>query len=300
MRVDALKRRAYWVAELAKLSGSFGDDCERMVLELQAELKRDGSDGLLDHLRLCGVMPEAYGHDSSAEKLYSKYTDAVISEAFSHIGLESIVLTERADAADVEAKGKGYSLVADAKAFRLSRTAKNQKDFKIQALDGWRNGMDYAVVICPIYQLPTRASQIYQQAITRDVCILSYTHLAALVRLSGIQSPSRAEAAFHEMLKAVSTLLPTKSAVDYWTGVNRSFMQSLAAEKLVWTEEKKESLKALAAAKTESLDVLRVERVRLLALSHSDALAELMRMSGLNSRIDYVSNVQHGELLSLG
>ena len=33
-----------------------------------------------------------------------------------------------------------YSLVADAKAFRLSRTAKNQKDFKVQAMDGlaWR------------------------------------------------------------------------------------------------------------------------------------------------------------------
>ena len=36
---------------------------------------------VLDHLRLCAAIPESYGHDSSEEKLYSKYTDAVISVA---------------------------------------------------------------------------------------------------------------------------------------------------------------------------------------------------------------------------
>lgn len=72
MRTDAKTRRAFWVAELAKLSGSFGDDSTRMIEELRAELARDGTDAILDHLRLCGVMPEQYSHDSSEEKLYSK------------------------------------------------------------------------------------------------------------------------------------------------------------------------------------------------------------------------------------
>ena len=60
----------------------------------------------------------------------SKYTDSVVSESFIAIGLNSVVVSARADAADVQARGNGFSLVADAKAFRLSRTAKNQKDFK--------------------------------------------------------------------------------------------------------------------------------------------------------------------------
>lgn len=62
--------------------------------------------------------------------------------------MNSIVLTERADAADVEVVCDSYSFVADAKVFRLSRTAKNQKDFKVQAMDGWRNTKDFAMVVC--------------------------------------------------------------------------------------------------------------------------------------------------------
>ena len=54
--------------------------------------------------------------------------------------LKSLVLSERGDADDVEDFAKQYSFVADAKAFRLSRTAKNQKYFKIQAMDNWKKG----------------------------------------------------------------------------------------------------------------------------------------------------------------
>ncbi len=113
----ALQRRAYWVGEIRKLSGHFGNDVERLEKELRAEITKDGLAALLDHLRLCGCLPESYGHDSSEEKLYSKYTDTLLAESFRAMGLRSLVLQERADAADVEAFGKSYSLVADAKAF---------------------------------------------------------------------------------------------------------------------------------------------------------------------------------------
>ncbi|MGB6469600.1 MAG: HindIII family type II restriction endonuclease, partial [Candidatus Acidiferrales bacterium] len=126
----AIQRRRHWIGKIAKISGKFGDDSAKVDRELAAEFKHEGVSALLDHLRLCGAIPEHYGHDSSAEKLYSKYTDALLAHAYRAIGLTSLVLTERADSADVEAVAANYSLVADAKAFRLSRTAKNQKDFK--------------------------------------------------------------------------------------------------------------------------------------------------------------------------
>ena len=97
--------------------------------------------------------------------------------------MKSHVLTERADAADVEVVSNEFSFVADAKVFRLSRTAKNQKDFKIAAMNGWKRGKPYAMVVCPLYQLPTRSSQIYHQAGSLNVCIFSYSHLATLVSL---------------------------------------------------------------------------------------------------------------------
>lgn len=296
MRSESKIRRSRWVKELENLSGSFGDDSTKMVEELRKDIRQD-KEALLDHLRLCGAIPEQYGHDSSEEKLYSKYTDAVISEALSAIGLNSTVLDARADAADVQARASSYSLVADAKAFRLSRTAKNQKDFKVQAMDGWRHGLDFAVVVCPIYQLPTRASQIYQQAIARNVCILSYSHLSALVTLAIRAGTSRSEDGFFEVLKSVSVLHPSKSAVDYWTGINRALINSLDSELDLWRAEKIASHEALAIVKAESVRYLTAERDRLLGLSHQEALNELVRMTGFDSRIQQVKRIQHGDLL---
>lgn len=196
-----IERRRHWIAEIAQISGKFGEDSARVENELTIEIEREGFAALSDHLHLCGVIPEGYGHDTSEEKLYSKYTDALLAAVFRYIGLTSIVLGERADCADVEAVGPHYALVADAKVFRLSRTAKNQKDFKIEALHGWKRGKPHAMVVCPIYQLPARSSQIYQQAIARNVCIFSYSHLAVLIQFSDIAGPDKAQELLWKILR---------------------------------------------------------------------------------------------------
>ena len=67
----AVKTRKYWVGEIENLSGNFTNDTERLENELADEIKRDGYSTLIDHLRLCGNIPESYSHDSSEEKLYS-------------------------------------------------------------------------------------------------------------------------------------------------------------------------------------------------------------------------------------
>ncbi len=153
-----VNNRKSWIDKISKLSGDFGADSDKVEQEMSQEIGSKGMDALLGHLRLCGAIPEQYGHDSSEEKLYSKYTDVVLSKSYEAIGLTSLVLAERADAADVECVAEDYSFVADAKAFRLSRTAKNQKDFKVEAMNGWKRGKPYAMVVCPIYQLPSRTS----------------------------------------------------------------------------------------------------------------------------------------------
>ena len=130
--------RSYWVDKISQLSSVFSVDVEDIEREIKKEIKLYGLEFLLGHLRLCGAIPERYGHDTSEEKLYSKYTDVIICEAFSSFGFKSNVIKERADVADVECVNEDYSFVADAKAFRLSRTAKNQKDFKVQAMDSWK------------------------------------------------------------------------------------------------------------------------------------------------------------------
>jgi hypothetical protein len=126
----AIERRSYWIREIVRISGAFGTDTSRVEAELAAEISKDGTQAILDHLRLCGSIPEGYRHDSSEEKLYSKYTDALLAESYRYIGLTAAVYAERADAADVEAVAESYSLIADAKVFRMSRTQKIRRTSK--------------------------------------------------------------------------------------------------------------------------------------------------------------------------
>lgn len=149
-------------------------------------------DDFLSVLSEIGTIPERIEHDSTEEKLYSKATDIILSRSFCELGLKSKVLTERANSADVLAESifHNYSLVGDAKAFRLSRTAKNQKDFKVKSMNDWRGEEnDYAVLVSPYNQYPNTASQIYSQALTVNVCLLSWEHLYFLLSNKIKESP---------------------------------------------------------------------------------------------------------------
>lgn len=132
-----------------------------------------------------GTIPESFEHDSSEEKLYSKASDIVLSRCFRMLGLASRALDERGDSADIIAEsqvGYNYSLVADAKCFRLSRTAKNQKDFKVSNLSDWRGSEnEYAVLVAPYFQYPQSNSQIYSKALENNVCLLSWEHLSIML-----------------------------------------------------------------------------------------------------------------------
>ena len=132
-----------------------------------------------------GAIPQSIKPSSSEEKLYSKATDIVLARCFAEIGLDATVFETRGNSADVEATSRfhGYSLVADSKSMRLSRTAKNQKDFKIGALgDNWiGTNSTYAVLCCPLYQYPVSKSQIYEQALNNKTCFFSWEYMKFLI-----------------------------------------------------------------------------------------------------------------------
>ena len=295
----ATRRRAYWIEEIVKISGHFGQDSSRAEAEIKEEIQRDGLVALLDHLHLCGAIPEHYGHDSSEEKLYSKYTDALLSAALNYIGLSSVVLTERADAADVEAVASNFSLVGDAKVFRLSRTAKNQKDFKIEAMHGWKRGKPHAIVVCPIYQLPARSSQIYQQAIARNVSILSYAHLAVLVRAADATSKLKAENILFDVLRCAEELNPSKDAAAYWSCVNRTMLNGSETIRELWQMEKLATLEAIEAAKQEALTILAADREAIMRMTRDEAIAHLISDRNLDGRARVIKAVEDNGILAL-
>jgi hypothetical protein len=148
---------------------------------LENKLVKLSLDNLKDNIIEVGILPEMFCHDSSEEKLWAKYSDIILCKALTKLGISSEVLRARGDSADVFGKTSHYSIVADAKTFRLSRTAKNQKDFKIKALDDWRKNNNFALLVSPLMQYPNKTSQIYFQAIEKNVTLLSYTHLLFLL-----------------------------------------------------------------------------------------------------------------------
>jgi type II restriction enzyme len=295
----AIKTRQYWIEEIRKLSGNFGNDTDKLEKELEAEIKKNGVSSLIDQLRLCGNIPESYGHDTSEEKLYSKYTDCLLALAFTSLGLKSLVLKERADAADVEAFAKDYSFVADAKAFRLSRTAKNQKDFKVQAMHSWKRGKSYAMVVCPIYQLPTSSSQIYQQATTQNVCVFTYSHLALLLAYSEKEGQAKAQQLLKKIFETVKALNPSKNATDYWLAINKTILSFSKAVESLWNIEKEVATESIAISKEEALTFLAQEREKIMRMSHQDALKELIKVHKIDSRIKTISAISDNGLFTL-
>jgi type II restriction enzyme len=299
INADAIIRRTHWVEKIRKLSGKFGDDSDQLEKGLSDEIKEQGTSALIDHLRLCGDIPESYSHDSSEEKLYSKYTDSLLAETFKAVGLNSLVLKERADTADVEVFAESYSFVADAKSFRLSRTAKNQKDFKVQAMAGWKRGKPYAMVVCPIYQLPKKSSQIYEQATTRNVCIFTYSHLAMLVSFSLLEGKFKAEKLIHEIFKTIPALNPSKDAFSYWLAVNKTMLEFSHKVDKLWKAEKQAAVESIAVAKEEALTVLAKEREKIMRMTHEEALLELVRVHKIENRIKVIKSISDNGLLEI-
>lgn len=296
--LDVARRRS-WIERISQVTGDFAMDSNRIQREMTQEFIEPGISALLGHLRLCGVIPEKFGHDSSEEKLYSKYTDIVIEAAFTRIGFSCLVLSERAGVADVECLCGDYGFVADAKSFRLSRTAKNQKDFKVQALDSWKHGKPFAILVCPWYQLPSRTSQIYQQATSRSVCIWTYTHLAALARYADLSGKPAAIARLREVFRTVETINPSKDAVAYWQAVNRTLLQSNVDLIAAWREEKLAAVESIQLARDEALQFLAFERERIMRLSREEAIQEVIKWRKIETRVKAVGLVADNGILDL-
>lgn len=296
---EAINRRRDIIKKINGARGDFKYKSDKLEKEFGISINNGNQSILIDHLRLAGDIPESFSHDSSEEKLYSKYTDVLLSETFKSIGLKSIVLTERAGVADVEVFGKEYSFVADTKAFRLSRTAKNQKDFKIQAMDNWKHGKLYAMVVCPIYQLPNRSSQIYQQASTRNVCIFTYSHLSMLATYSHIVGESSAEELLLQVFKVIPALNPSKNSNVYWSAINNTMLDFSKKIDSLWKDEKQAVLESIEVAKKESLLYLANQREKIMRMGHNEALKELIKMSKIEQKITTIKNVESNNILSM-
>lgn len=272
-----------YIESLASKKKQVFNDCvaklEKIVAKLSIEEIRTS-------ILKCGVIPELLAHDSTEEKLYAKYSDILLARAFTYMGIDSKVIKERAGAADVEGKTAQYTIVIDGKVFRLSRTAKNQKDFKVDALDKWRKGKDFACLISPLYQYPKNKSQIYSQAIGRNVTLLSYIHLYFILCQD---HPEKFD--YKPLWLVGKKMRKTKEAAKYWQKIDETLCKIFG--KNIDSLQKVKKLETTLLKRAAGAEMNYINgRIKLIkSLSHEEAIGKLIRTEKLEKRLAQIKKI---------
>lgn len=240
------------------------------------------------------VIPEALPHDSTAEKLYAKLSDAIVSKAFTELGLTSRVVTERADVADVIANSPlhNYSLVADSKVFRLSRTAKNQKDFKVESLSRWRYDNDFAVLIAPLYQYPSNKSQIYNQSLEHGVALITFEHLSFLLKNNIVESGDICLKNLFSFPSIVSENIKhseRKMAAPLFKELDSVVRNISASQQIDIDNHINDFLTSLSKRAKLEIKYWKSELVRINNLSREEAIEELIKATKINNKIQVIN-----------
>lgn len=271
-----------FISELTKQDLGF-DDYSQKIIEVVSKFNLEQ---IKESLLECGVIPESFNHDSTEEKLYSKYTDVLLAKALEYLGIKSSVVKCRADSADVEGITVEYSIVADAKAFRLSRTAKNQKDFKVEALSKWKKDKDFACLVSPLYQYPKNSSQIYRQAIDKNVTLLSYIHLVFMLSQKNARKQS------YKSLWLVSKKLKgAKDAISYWKAIDKEIAKIFNKKISEIEDSKNIEMGSMKAAAKEEMGYLENKINSIKVLSHEEAILRLIKSEKLDSKIAQIKKV---------
>ena len=248
---------------------------------LEKEFAEITKTALSSNLLECGIIPELLEHDSSEEKLWAKYCDILLAQTLTHLSIPAEVLRARGDSADVFGRTHEYSIVGDAKAFRLSRTAKNQKDFKIQALNDWRKSNTYACLVSPLYQYPRRVSQIYEQAIERNVTLLSYIHLKFLL--------DYADGKNIDPLWCIGSELPTsKNAQQYWEAIDKTACEIAGKSEMSLGDYKQKAIDKTKQLGKEGIDYWEARITTYKKLSQKEAVARLIKAEKVETKIQTI------------
>ncbi len=272
--------------EIQNLCAEEAQSFSRMGAQLATIIAQCSVAELLSHLDYAGVIPESFRHDSTEEKLFAKYCDSLLARSLSELGFKAEVIEARGDAADVIAAGGGYTLVGDAKAFRLSRTAKNQKDFKIESLNQWRGSADYACLVAPLYQYPSTQSQIYSQAIRYNVTLLSYTHLAFLIR--NYKPESRA---LIPLWKVGKTLSEAQGASTYWDAVNKLIAGLTGTSLAMWDSAVKKARVYLSEEANQQVGYWLSEKEKIRHLDRDSAVKQLIKALKIDEKISTIRRI---------
>ncbi|MDR3112683.1 MAG: HindIII family type II restriction endonuclease [Elusimicrobiota bacterium] len=235
-----------------------------------------------------GTIPEDIEIDSSEEKLYAKVSDILFAKTLEELGLITKVFKERSGTADIFAKSKlhRYTLVGDAKIFRLSRTAKNQKDFKVESMTKWSQESDFSVLCCPYYQYPQNKSQIYRQALEGNIALFSWEYLYILLDKDVKETSEFSLAScWNQSAFIAKTTSVAQGCVNFLNKQNKFLKKLLSLNDKSFESYFNEFEKQLCLRGKKEISYWENEITRIKSLSKTEAIEELLKALKLNNKI---------------
>ena len=259
--------------------------------ELESQIFNLSKKELMPLIIEAGSIPESIKHDSAEEKLYTRATEIILAKSFQEIGLKAETIKKRSGCADFIAKSifHKYTLVADAKTFRLSRTAKNQKDFKVEAMDQWRKDNNYAVLICPYFQYPKKTSQIFEQAITKNVLLFSWEHIHFLLENDIVESDVLDLSFIWNQSKLLAqTITVDKSQNNFIETQNENIVSSLGLQYKDFIDALNKSKEAIIHRSSKEISYWLDKLQEIQNFSRETAIEELIATLKIHEKINAI------------
>ena len=166
-------------------------------------------------------------------------------------------------------------------------------------MNDWKYGKEHAMVVCPIFQLPSRTSQIYFQAIAHRVLIFTYSHMCVLLRYFQLSGEESAIALLSKIFRASEILNPTKDGFQYWTSINRTMLEFDSIIRNIWLDEKHTTLDVIKSAKYEALSMISKERESILQMSRQEAIDKLIHVQNIDGRIKVINSIKDNKILEI-
>lgn len=101
----------------------------------------------------------------------------------------------------------------------------------------------------------------------------------------------------YELFKTVEAMNPSKDAVSYWQGINRTFLNFDEIISDIWRNEKRAASEAILISKEEAMAFLAAERERIMKLSREEAIQEVLKWRKLENKMRTVKSVADNDIL---
>lgn len=272
-------------------------DFKAACSSVESFVSAQNKDDLINLVRLIGTIPENIQPSSSEEKLFAKAGDIISARALEFLNLKAKSLDERGDSGDFIATSTyhRYSLIGDAKSFRFSRTAKNQKDFKVKALSQWREDNDYAVLIAPLFQYPTNHSQIYSDSLTENVLLFSWEHLLILLKLGITETNNKTFEQLWNFPQKYSKKVSISDRKDnYFKEFNKYFIEEFNLTHKQLKSLLSEEILSITDRAEQEKKYWELQQDKIKNYTKEEAITELLKLNNIGSKIAVITNYVGG------